>query len=95
MMGEMTQLHITEAEASRDFAAVLRRIGHGEEVVVDRDGMPVAIVKPPPAVARTMFEIISAMEASGACGIADPAFAHDVEQGIAARNQPWDPPAWT
>ena len=41
-----------------------------------------------------MSEIIAAMEAGGACGIADEDFAHDVEEGIASRNEPWNPPAW-
>jgi antitoxin (DNA-binding transcriptional repressor) of toxin-antitoxin stability system len=42
----MAQVHMTEAEVSSDFAAVLRKIGDGEEVVVDRNGKPLAIIKP-------------------------------------------------
>ena len=46
MIEGMAQVHMTEAEVAGDFAAVLRKIGHGEEVVVDRNGHAVAIIKP-------------------------------------------------
>jgi len=38
MIKGMARVHMTEAEVAGDFAAVLRKIGHGEEVVVDRNG---------------------------------------------------------
>jgi hypothetical protein len=45
-----------------------------------------------------MTEIVAAMEAAGACGTVDIEFAQDmeedVEDGIAARNLPWNPPSW-
>jgi hypothetical protein len=41
-----------------------------------------------------MSEIIAAMDASGACGMVDEDFARDVEEGIASRAEPWDPPTW-
>ena len=37
---------MTEAEVSSDFAAVLKKVGQGEVVVVDRNGHPVAVIKP-------------------------------------------------
>jgi hypothetical protein len=66
----------------------------GNEVVVEQDHQPVAIMKPASTKARTMSEIIAAMEASGACGIVDEDFARDVEEGIASRDEPWNPMAW-
>jgi len=36
MIKGMLQVHMTEAEAARDFHAVLERVREGAEVVVDR-----------------------------------------------------------
>ncbi|HZL57411.1 MAG TPA: hypothetical protein VFC21_10030 [Bryobacteraceae bacterium] len=90
----MAALHISEAELARDLHAVLERVRQGGEVVVEQDRRPVAIMKPATTQARTMSEIIAAMEAGGACGIVDEDFAHDVEEGIASRNEPWNPATW-
>jgi antitoxin (DNA-binding transcriptional repressor) of toxin-antitoxin stability system len=90
----MAVLHISEAELARDLHAVLEQVRQGGEVVVEQDNRPVAIMKPATAKARTMSEIIAAMEAAGACGIVDEDFARDVEEGIAGRNEPWNPPSW-
>lgn len=50
---------LRRAEVSNDFAAVLRRVGRGEEVVVDRNGQPVAIIKPADEAPRTFSELIA------------------------------------
>jgi antitoxin (DNA-binding transcriptional repressor) of toxin-antitoxin stability system len=89
----MAALHISEAELARDLHAVLERVRQGREVVVQQDHRPVAIMKPAVSRTRTMAEIIQAMEASGESGVVDEDFARDVEEGIAARNEPWNPPA--
>ena len=90
----MATLHISEADLARDLHAVLDQVRRGGEVVVEQDHRPVAIIKPVAARARTMSEIIAAMEAGGASEIVDEDFARDVEEGIAAHNEPWNPPAW-
>lgn len=89
----MAALHISEAELARDLHAVLEQVRQGGEVFVEQDHRPVAIIKPAASGTRTMSEIIQAMEASGASGVVDEDFARDVEEGIAARNEPWNPPA--
>ena len=89
----MAALHISEAELARDLHAVLEQVRLGGEVVVEQDHRPVAVMKPA-SVTRTMSQIITAMEAGGACGVVDEDFARDVEKGIASRNEPWNPPAW-
>ena len=94
MIGSMAALHISEADLARNLHAILEQVRQGGEVVVEQDHRPVAIMKPVAARARTMSEIIAAMEAGGACGIVDEDFARDVEEGIAARNEPWNPQSW-
>ncbi len=90
----MAALHISDADLARDLHAILEQVRQGGEVVVEQDHQPVAVLKPAAARARIMSEIIRAMEASGACVIVDEDFARDVEEGIAARNEPWNPPTW-
>jgi antitoxin (DNA-binding transcriptional repressor) of toxin-antitoxin stability system len=94
MIGSMAALHISEAELARDLHAVLEKVRQGSEIVVEQDHRPVAILRPARLKTPTMSEIIAAMEAGGACGIIDEDFARDVEEGIASRNEPWNPPSW-
>ena len=93
----MAQVHMTEAEVSSDFAAVLRKIGRGEEIVVDRNGQPVAIIKPANQEPRTLSELIAlAGQRERERGYAitlDDDFAADVER-IVHERKPWTPRSW-
>jgi antitoxin (DNA-binding transcriptional repressor) of toxin-antitoxin stability system len=97
MIEVMTQIHMTEAEVSGNFSAVLQKIGCGEEVVVDRDGQPVAVIRTPPAADRLLSESIAiARQRERERGYAvtlDPDFAADVEE-IVRNRQPWNPASW-
>jgi antitoxin (DNA-binding transcriptional repressor) of toxin-antitoxin stability system len=42
----MATIHIPEAEATRDFAAVMAHVDEGSEVVIERDARAVAVVRP-------------------------------------------------
>ena len=39
-------------------------------------------------------EVIAALEANGANAVIDEDFARDVEDGINAHREPWNPPSW-
>ncbi|HEV2278290.1 MAG TPA: hypothetical protein VGS02_08940 [Acidobacteriaceae bacterium] len=93
MIEVMPQIHMTEAEAARDFHAVLRRVREGAEVIVEEDHRAVAVIRPAPA-GRRISEVLQAMEASGANAVIDEDFARDVEEGISAHREPWNPPSW-
>ncbi len=43
----MTIIHISEADAVRDFAAVLAHVRAGAEVIIDNETTPVAVLVPP------------------------------------------------
>jgi len=43
-------IHISDAEAASDFASLLDRVRAGEEVVIEHDTHPVAVLRPVPAV---------------------------------------------
>jgi antitoxin (DNA-binding transcriptional repressor) of toxin-antitoxin stability system len=97
MIGYMAQVHMTEAEVSGNFAAVLKKIGHGEEVVVDRDGQAVAIIKPAPQEPKTLSELIAlARQREKDRGYAitlDEDYAADVDR-IVRERKPWIPHSW-
>ena len=43
----MATVRITEAELARDIHAVLVRVQHGVEVIVEHDHQPVAVIRTP------------------------------------------------
>jgi len=90
----MAQVHMTEAEVARDFAAVLEKIQQGAEVVVEQDHRPVAVIRPLKRSGRPISECIASAKASGSKVTLDAGFAADVEEGIRSRQEPWNPPSW-
>ena len=90
-------LHVTEADALRDMASILLRVRTGAEVVIERDAQPVAVVRAPTPVRRTISECIALAkdheETTGQAPTLDPDFAADVEE-ILRNRKPWNPPAW-
>ena len=93
MIEAMVQVHMTEAEAARDFHAVLERVREGAEVVIEQDRRPVAVIRMPADV-RLLSECIALAEARGSTVTLDEGFVKDVEEGIAGRREPWNPPSW-
>ena len=46
----MATLHVTQADAARDFAALLHKVQQGDEVLIERDGECIAVLAAPEAV---------------------------------------------
>ena len=47
MIEDMAELHMSEAEVAKDFAAVLEKvIRQGVDVIVEHDRQPVAVLRP-------------------------------------------------
>ena len=93
MIEDRMTLRITEAELARDIHAVLARVREGVEIVVEQDHRPVAVIKAPMVKGRKISEVIAALEASGANAVIDEDFARDVEEGVNAHREPWNPPS--
>ncbi|HVY92658.1 MAG TPA: hypothetical protein VHA14_07915 [Bryobacteraceae bacterium] len=79
--------------------AVLARVKHGEEVVIEQDHRPIAVLKPPPPPAgRKASECIALAkdweEKLGYAPLPDDNFAADVEAGIQSRRDHFEPPSW-
>jgi antitoxin (DNA-binding transcriptional repressor) of toxin-antitoxin stability system len=94
MIESMATVHMTYNEVSSNFAAVLENIRKGLEVVVEQDHRPVALIRSPKRYGRPSSECIASARASGSPVTLDGGFAHDVEEGIKDRQQPWNPPSW-
>lgn len=90
----MATVHMTDSEVTNNFAAVLEKVRTGVEVVVEQDHRPVAVIRSPKRSGRPISECIASAQASGSRLTLDGGFAHDVEQGIKDRQQPWNPPSW-
>ena len=93
-MIESMVLRITEAELARDVHAVLAKVRDGVEVIVEQDHRPVAAIMPPFPKGRLLSESIALAEARRTTAIPDEGFIKDVEEGIAERSKPWNPPTW-
>src|SRR5262249_44288483 len=93
-----TVIHVTEAEAARDFADILIRVRAGAEVIIEKDARPVAIIHAAEPERRTISESIAIAKAHaeelGYSPTIDPDFAADVEAAINSHREPLDPPKW-
>jgi antitoxin (DNA-binding transcriptional repressor) of toxin-antitoxin stability system len=90
----MGMVRITETELARDLHAVLAKVQEGLEVIVERDHRPVAVIKPSRPAGRSISEVVSELKARDSTAILDDDFARDIEEGIRAQRQPWNPPSW-
>ena len=89
----MESLRISEADAVRDLAAILKRVQAGAEVVIERDAQPLAVIRAAEPVRCTISECIALLPADSKATI-DPDFAADVDAAVAAHREPLEPPAW-
>ena len=97
MIESMELLHISEADAVRDLAAILQRVQAGTEVVIERNAQPLAVIRAAAPARRTISECIALAEAhekeTGLAPVLDPDYAADVEE-IVRNRKPWNPPTW-
>jgi prevent-host-death family protein len=93
----MAVIHISEAEAARDFAGVLARVRDGAEVVIESNNRPVAVIKSSEPPRRSASESMALDEAYtkqlGYVPAIDADFAADLEEIIRNR-KPADRSAW-
>lgn len=98
----MAIVHMSESDVARDLHAVLAKVQEGFEVVIEQNHRPVAVMKTPdapsPGPGRKLGECIALAEAYeaklGFAPIPDADFASDVQAGIDARRDSFQPPAW-
>lgn len=97
-MEDMERVYMTEAEVAGDFAAVLERLKHGAEVVVEQDHRPVAVISPVKGPGQPIDECIALAKAHeetrGYAAVPDADFAADVQAAIDAHREPLDTSVW-
>jgi antitoxin (DNA-binding transcriptional repressor) of toxin-antitoxin stability system len=89
----MAQFHMTEAELARDIASVLDRVQAGEEIVIERDAKPVAVLRAAAPKRRKLSEIIASLPVESTATL-DDEFAKDLEDIINSHREPLNPPEW-
>jgi antitoxin (DNA-binding transcriptional repressor) of toxin-antitoxin stability system len=90
----MAVVHMTEAEVVKDIAAVLARVRRGVEIVVEQNHRSIAVIKPSQATGRMISEVLADLKSRKSSAAMDEDFARDIEEGIKAQRQPWNPPSW-
>jgi hypothetical protein len=85
---------MSEAELARDLHAALAKVQQGLEIVIEQNHQPVAILKPSKPVGRPISEVLADLEARNSAAVMDDDFARDIEEGIKAHRQPWNPASW-
>ena len=95
----MATIHISEADAARDFAALLARVRAGAEVIIESGTAPVAVLRSaseefrPRLLSESIALAKKHAEELGYEPRMDPEFAADLEEIINHR-KPWNPPTW-
>jgi prevent-host-death family protein len=94
----MPTTHISEDEALADFAGLLARVRAGEEIVIESDARPVAVLKPiTEPRGRSLSASIALAEAhakeTGYEPVMDTGFAADLED-IIRKRKPRNLSAW-
>ena len=90
-------IRISELEAAGDFAALMKHVRAGSEIVIEACGHPVAVLHAATPERRGVSDCITLAKAheeeTGKAPVLDPDFAEDVEKIISHR-KPWNPPTW-
>ena len=87
-------IHISEAEAARDFAGLLARVRAGGEIVIGDDACPVALVRPAEPHVRLLSESLRLAKEHASNATLDGDFARDLEEAINSHREPLNPSAW-
>jgi prevent-host-death family protein len=85
----MPVIHISETEAANDFAGLMARVRAGEEIVIEANSRPIAILRAVDPPRRSISETIARSEDSskqlGFTPVMDANFAADMEEIIRNR----------
>jgi prevent-host-death family protein len=87
-------IDMSEADATRDFAALLARVREGAEVVIKNGPRPVAVVLPAEPHVRRLSESLRLAREHGSTATPDENFAQDVAAAVESHREPLKPPAW-
>ena len=89
----MATIHIPEAEAARNFAAIIAHARAGDEVVIENGDSPSLILRvadEPPL--RRLSESLRIAKERGSSVTLDGEFGHDLEAVIRSHSEPLEDP---
>ena len=91
----MATIHISEADAARDFASLLARVRDGEEVVIENESSPAVVIRiSAESATRRLFESLRLAKEHGSTATLDGGFARDLEAVVGSHPEPivssWD-----
>ncbi len=89
----MAVIHISEADAARDFAGLMARVRAGAEVVIEDGTLAVAVVRAVVPPRRTIAECIALLP-EDSTAVIDEDFARDVQEAVELHREPLTPPVW-
>lgn len=93
MIKSMAQIHMSEAEVAKNFAAALEKVRQGMEVVVEHNHQAIAVLSPAFPPRRRISEVL-ALTPRDSGATMDAGFARDIEAAIESHREPLEPPAW-
>lgn len=96
----MATIHIPEAEAARNFEALMAHVRAGAEVVIEDDSRAVAFITPaasrsdPSKPGLLLSEMIERAKARGSTATLDGSFGRDLEDAVNSHPEPLNVPEW-
>jgi antitoxin (DNA-binding transcriptional repressor) of toxin-antitoxin stability system len=87
-------VHISEAEASRDFVGLVAGVRAGGEIVIGDEARPVAVLRRDEPHVRLLSESLRLAKEHASTATLDEDFARDLEEVIHSHREPLNPPAW-
>jgi len=89
-----TVIHISEVEAANNFSGLMAKVRAGNEVIIEHDAHPVAIVSPVKWRPRLLSQAIALAEAKGSTATLDEEFSRDLESIVKSHGEPLSLPPW-
>ena len=93
MIEGMAALHMTEAELVRNIESVMNGVQSGEEIIIERNARPLAVLRAAEPRRRKLSEIMAALPENSTATL-DADFAADVQSFTDSRREPLNPPEW-
>lgn len=82
----MATLHISLEDAEKDFGGLIKRARNGDEIVIEEDSRPIAVLYPPAkANVRLLSESLRIAENRGSVITLDGGFEKDITEVIDSR----------
>ena len=89
----MAAVHVSQAEAARNFADLLAKSKGGDEVFIEEGAVPIAVLHTPASLGRSLTECI-AMLPKESDAVIDEDFARDLAEVIELHREPLGSVEW-